>query len=334
MISAMALLMYQRDAKRVLMEHGNKQLDRNVFAYLVDCIDLRTGLIGSPFKVSHSRIASEISEQGGQGTKSVPMVFTSRAVRNAIDRLCEYGLYQRVSQKGVGGQLVLLAVIEKSANAADSHFSAQKEVGMKLASSRQGQGVDLSGVYGGSESASCPEVGISSPSFLPSISDNPVVGADHRGVIKSISLDWEPSEKFKSMINQTYTPCAVTAKRLKTAIVDFKLYWSAQDKQLTQTEWESKLFRNDLRPVLMGEQVASRAVKPAQGAQAGAGSVKRNAKVLSVPEKLYGELLQQWGVRHGFRMVNPGESDIQYRRALQNYVARRNAQVERGVVGE
>lgn len=338
--------MYQRDTKQLLMAHGNKQLDRNVFAYLVDLIDLNTGLIGRPFKVSNSRIACDISEKGGQGTKQVPIVFTTDHVRNAIKRLCDYGVFERLSMKGQGGNLLLRACI-RSTNANPSHSFNQNEVTDKLPASYQSQVSENKGDNTSSTTPSYGEVTISIPSFLPTTSESAdtsqstavtsstevtgknrnQTGDQDMTTLMSMSLDWEPTAEFKNMINEM-KPSKSTVLNLQAAMMDFKLYWSGQNLQLNQSAWQAKLFRNDLKGLLTGESLPVRTQKPKTAA-----AKPPPTMTPKVPDKLYGALLQQWGVRNGFRKVNPGESDDRYRQQLRNHVNRNNAQTERDHIG-
>lgn len=331
MISALDLVLFMRGGKNAIFAQGNKQLDRNVFAYLVDCIDLETGLIGTRHKVSHSRVAGDISERSQQGKKSEPIVFTAQGVRNAIGRMIEIGLYDRVSQKGKGGTLVLRACIEKFSYTPDSipsHESASKKVNMKLTGSYHLNNQHNQSLNAENDTPLNEKVTINS-SYLLTNTPPSVIEA---GTRRSMFLSWQPSEEFKKEINKAWPASPEMLKHMKACIMTFKSYWLTQKVEFSQDEWQMKLWRNDLEPLLTGKRIP---MASNQGAAQRTPSkpYTPKPKLLKVPDKLFGRVLQDWAKNNaGFREFVPGEDDNQYKQVLRNHIERLNQNAERKVM--
>ena len=334
MIDALSLINFMRLGKTEIQSAGNHLSDRCVFYYLVDTIDLKTGLAGSKHALSNGRIAADISERKLQGSRSEPMVFTRGTVRHSIERLCKSGLFDRLSQQGKGNNLLLRACIE-SAGLPMVDFSDQKKVAQKSHRSRTDNSQLNQGTYTNLETGSRTEVGINNsiPSFLPSAG-----GSVDPSAKLEMSITWQPSESFKKQISSDWSPDTEMLKQIKAATMGFKSYWSTRSDQMTQAQWESKLWKNELERLLIhgvsavrnshsvnagSSQQATRSPRPAIG----------NPKLLKVPEKLFGRVLQDWAVNNtGFRMVGVGESDDRYKTALRVHIDKMNNTAEKAVM--
>ena len=321
MISAIDLVKFMRHGKNAIYAHGNHCCDRSVFYYLLDAIDLNTGIAGSVHKLSNGRIADDVSERKVQGKKSVPVVFKSSDVRNSITRLVNYGLFDRFSEKGKGGNLRLRACVE-IVRSSDSHDSVSKKVINKLATSYQPKNVINQCTYDDSEAEGLQKVSISIPFHsIPSSSDTVDPSAK-----LAMHLAWQPSELFKNQISEAWKPSAEMLKQIQIKLMGFKTYWSTRPTVLvTQADWEKKLWTNELSGLLSsGLPARSANVRSIQsGSRKPAPSSVGNPKLLKVPSKLFGEVLQRWAVNNaGFRVFAPGESDDDYREALGQHITR------------
>ena len=329
-MTAYELLAFQKLGSAAIYEMGNKLVDQAVFAYLVQTMDLDTGLIGIRYKVSNPMIALNVSEKSRQGSRSEPKSVSASLVRNTIRRLVDAGLFNRLSSKGEGGYLALRACIKNSTAESVTHNSIKNKVANLSTHSRQPETVINKGSEGSQCSGSSSKVAKYLPTSLPTTNQKQQNTPEVSTGPFAMSLDWQPTSKFKDTINNSYSPCAITVKRIKAAIIDFQLYWATQDLQLTQGAWAAKLFKNDLKLLLTDGTVINRAPKKTINPSSPNPTKPKTHKTpQSVPDRLFGRKLQDWGMRYGFRAVSPGESDDQYRGKLRNHISREGAKLER-----
>ena len=107
-----------------------KVVDREVFFYLAQRTDYKTGVIGRRCRVSRGGIALDISERMEPGRRDKVWLVDCDDVKHAIERLVKVGLFQRLSKAVKGSSLVLSRVflVEKLTE----HQSAQKQVAHRL----------------------------------------------------------------------------------------------------------------------------------------------------------------------------------------------------------
>ena len=332
MIDSLTMMLFMRHGKNEIFAYGNHQLDRNVFFYLIDTIDLNTGIAGSKHKLSNGRIADDISERRVQGSRAKPILFNTSGVRNAIGRLVDAGLFDRMSEKGKGNNLLLRACTEL-VKAPMAHNSVQKKVTHKLPTTPQAKSVTNQGTYGNEEHEGYAEVTINK-SFHPSFPQT----ADDLSTKFQMDIAWQPRESFITEIVNDFNPTADMKEKLRAVKMGFKVYWSTTSTSLNQAEWENKLWKNEIEPLLVHGKlkVSSPRGNPAlnaptrQTARRAAVSPKRSAKLLVVPEKYFGRVLEQWAINNAdFRRFAPGEEDIDYKRALKNHIYKLNTAEEK-----
>lgn len=328
MIASLRLIQFQQHAEHVIRELGggsNKAVDHLVFHYLLSRVDLMTGVVGIKSAVSYSRMALDLSEKRGGGARSEPIVFNSDDVRNSVKRLLGADLFERLSEKGKGNRLMLVFKFDGQFLA--SHNSVQNEVTDRLPASYQGKTVTNQGTYDDLNGVGYGEVTINSPSFLPSSVKS--CSANESGGVFELSDDWKPGQKFMEKVNNTWKPDAAMVTQMKAALMDFVFYWQTKPVRFKQQEWEHKLWRNEIEPIVTGR-AAKPVVQPQRvGAAKPARAVYSAKKVIKVPSVLYGKPLQDFGVKHGFRLVNAGESDDTYRQCLIIHVEGLNNQNDR-----
>lgn len=315
---------YRRWLADALMANGNHVADRLVMGYLLDRVD-DLGKVGVGSAVSLARMASDLSEKPTKGRK--PLVFDRHDVRNAVDRLCSGGFLLRLSEQGKGNDFVVQVVFSACPDVL--HYSAQNKLTHSLRTTYAQKSDEKQGGYATSDGVTYAQLSINPiPSFQPPVRSEPL--PTERFAMHS---DWKPSEVFKIKINETWKPNEQQLLALKAKLFGFVAYWSTQPAQNTQAEWELKLWRNELEKLFTAPASALAAFKgnvtPIDKARAS----KPLPRALSVPDKLFGKVLQDWGVRNGFRAFVPGEEDAQYRSFLRNECERRNLKQEREAMG-
>jgi hypothetical protein len=307
---------YRANVADVLRSQGNKVVDRLVFDHLWWLVDDDTLITGIKSAVSYARLAAEISETMTQGKRNRPILFSRDDAINSVRRLVEAGLLLRLS-KSREDNLVLQFV--------------QNEVTMKLPSSYHNKSVINQGSYPVQKVISSGEV----TTYLPSIHPTKSAGAcEHPLGRFRLSLDWKPSEVFKTQINDVWKPAPAVMDVLKAKVLGFAMYWSAQSLELDQAGWELKLWKNELEKLLTAPKGAIAApagnVTPFNRARASSPA----PKLIAVPEKLFGKVLQDWGVQRGFREMKPGEDDGVYRSFLRRECEKFNLQQERDAMNQ
>lgn len=304
------------------MQSSNHVVDRLVAYYLLSRADA-DGSVGVGSALALGRIGLDISEKPVQGRKAC--TYSKDDVRNALDRLSECGVLLGLGEKnkrGYYGRFVFEAF------EADVGYSVHNKLTRILRESYAVKTELNQDTYDTNLRETYTNLTIKDiPTIYPTNARDSEQPASERFAMHA---EWIPSEVFKKQINQTWKPNDQQLTALKAKLFGFVAYWVTKLVFLTQSEWELKLWNNELEKLFTQPLSAPKASvshirsgKPAQSPP----------RALSVPEKLFGKVLQDWGIKHGFRGVNPGEEDDQYRAFLRNQCERFNARQERDAAG-
>lgn len=314
MISLRTFKRWRMAVDSYFMRRGNPLLDRLVFDYLFQRCDDESGVVGANIKVSHAGIAGDLSEKGGQGKRKELIVFSRDDVRNAIRRLVESGLLERLSLEK-GDDLELRFIFE--AENLEMSFSVQNEVTLKLPTSYHDKVEVNQGTYDGHKTGSRGEV-----TTTPSTTTT----TDSRFLM---NLDWKPSDLFWKRVE------LAGLKREQVFggwVGEFVSYRSSNDgTRRTQAQWEHKLLENVIgyiRNPNLGKsaKIINIANQPTRQQKARQGIV--------MPNLFDATALQNWAVKNGFRAANYGESSEQYRAAIHAAVTTKNLAMSKEVKRE
>lgn len=213
-------------------------VDREVFFYLAQRTDGKTGVVGVKCQVSYGGMALDLSERERAGRRNDLMVFSSTDVRHAVERLVDSGLLGRFSKAGKGNRLVLRREI--FARFLARHHSDQKQVGRRLVdqlpngtSESTKENNDIEKEKSAGWQANSHEVGRTN-----------IHQYQHRGEQPfAMTLDWKPVEADLKMILFRAGGTAFSLDKLDPAWVsEFVSYWWGQSGRMhTERQWTAKL---------------------------------------------------------------------------------------------
>jgi hypothetical protein len=284
-------------------------LDRDVFNYLAERMDIQTGVTGVSRRVSYGGMAFDLSEHDGE--RRCPETLrklTIDQVRNAVRRLVRQGVLRAMSEKGKGNDLVLMRVFwvdclglgscVQKADASSMPDQMTRVIGFLHSKINEIQSDKQSRCQAKTR-----------PDAITSITHQQQQ-ADERFVM---SLDWQPSaDEFEMMLFRA-------GKRVDAVqsewVAEFVAYWFGEGKrQYTQREWTARLamrvvdlLRDPGR--FERERGGQRDKSPSTAPRAGLPEWAR------IPRN--DDDLTPWAMRHGYGAADIGWNWLQYRGALQ-----------------
>lgn len=300
-------------------------LDRDVFMYLAQRVDLLTGVVGKSRAVSYGGMALDLTERVTAGRSVGALrVVTSKQVLNSVGRLVAAGLFRRLS---VSGQCNLLLERVFLAEKLNAHKSVKNKVGRELG----GRLVDINGIFNNvfNELNDFNEVSwedkIEEVGTTLSINQSNYSGSSmSKNERFAMPLDWQYSEKDLEVM--------VKRAGLKFELInpvwvaEFIAYWYADGRELNQREWFKKLsdtvIDNLRNPGLFDKRrgLVADASKPARAVPVVQGGGNEWERVPRDDSKLMG-FIQRWG----FTMPPPGASFEQARARLAREIEQRKA---------
>lgn len=325
--------------------HGVTDLQYKLFGLLRRSMSRKTGVAGEASRISYSGLRQRLyqhSRRGFSGTGDAwgkeprqQDEYIRRQVRVLVDR----GLIDLVTD-GRGLLRVLFKIYLKERTL---YFSAQNK---PSANPPQSHGKECGGIDSKNNGlvdsdnltirnqnaipSALPEVtsiNIDSSSLLDSNTDqagNPSTA----GVNKKFAMNdaWHPSDAFVQKAAKAgfkVSKGASDRQLAELAVIDMQAYWTSPDRAtaaFTQDQWESKLLMVMVR--FQGGNVTP--ITMASAKRDGAA-----VRAVRIPRNVWGEALQAFGIKHGFRAVKVGEEDVEYRRALQVHLEHMNHKQER-----
>jgi hypothetical protein len=285
-------------------------VDRDVFYYLAERMDVKTGITGNTRKISHGGIAYDLTEHDGERRcKSTLQILNGRMVRNSITRLIDEGLIKPLSNKGKGNELKLLRVFYVDFLGLGN---CDKKADGKLLASQMAYEINffyqqINKIEEESETrwqAKTKPDGITS--FTSSSS-----GAD---VEIQMTLDWNPSE---DVVKKIIARSNLDYEKITPAwSMSFIAYWSGENRKLSQHKWSIK-YACEMADYLRKPGLFEKRrgydkfeSKPAAGMQ---GNKNKQPDWAIIPR--FDEDLGPWLRRHGYD-ARVGESNWQLRSRL------------------
>jgi hypothetical protein len=214
-----------------------KVIDREVFFYLAQRTDYKTGVIGRRCRVSRGGIALDISERMEPGRRDKVWLVDSDDIKNSIRRLIKVGLYQCLSKAVKGSDLILARVflVEKLAE----HQSAQKQVTQRLPDRLPSINAEIANQNNEIEKESM----IGYPGKMPEVTRTNI-HQHQQSADKpfAMSLDWKPLE------NEMHTILIMAGVGHLLNNIDpawqtefISHWWGESGRQHTQQQWTKKL---------------------------------------------------------------------------------------------
>ena len=214
-----------------------KVVDREVFFYLAQRTDYKTGVIGRRCRVSRGGIALDISERMEPGRRDSVLVFDCDDIKNSIRRLIKAGLYQCLSKKVKGSDLVLSRVflVEKLA----AHQSDQKQVTQGLPDMLPSISTEIDNKNSEIEKESL----VGYPSKTGEVTRTNIhqyQQSDDKPF--AMALDWKPVDDELNLILFRSGLGHLLDKVDPAWLGEFVSYWWGQSgRQHTNRQWTSKL---------------------------------------------------------------------------------------------
>jgi hypothetical protein len=285
-------------------------LDRDVFHYLAERMDIQTGVTGVSRRVSYGGIAFDLSEREGERRSPETLRKLSiDQVRNAVRRLVKRGILRGLSEKGKGNDLVLMRIFWVDCLGLGS--CVQKADASSLPDQMATVVSFLHSKINSLQSdnaSSCQAK--TRPDAITSITHQ----QQQADVKFTMSLDWRPTaDEFEAMLFRA-------GKRVDAVqdewVAEFVAYWFGEGKrQYSQREWTARLA---MRVVDLlrdpgrfarergGQQVSRSTAQPSRAGLPEWAKIPRNDDDLT-----------SWAMRHGYGAADIGWSWLQYRGALQ-----------------
>lgn len=213
-----------------------RPLDRDIFNYLAERVDFKTGIIGRSRRVSYGGMAFDLSERDtARRIKSTLFTVTHDQVRNSVKRLINQCLLASLSKQGEKCDLILKRVY--FADLLSLHDSVKNPVASQLPEqltrlicllSLNNNKID--------EIRLSSEQGRISSVAITSLHQHQQ--ADDRFLM---TMDWQPSEIEMAMVLQRAGGFTM-AKVQPEWVAEFVSFWWGEGKRLcNQREWTAKL---------------------------------------------------------------------------------------------
>lgn len=293
-------------------------LDRDVFYYLAERCDFKTGITGNVRKVSYGGIAFDLTEHDGERRlKSSLQILTARQVRNSVIRLIDSGLLRSLSGKGKQQLLILERVF--FANLLSLHNSVQIADGKVLADQIACEIYFLYNLFnelqGNNQSRRQAKT---EPDGITSLYHH------HQEIEFEMTPDWQPECNELAML---YHRAGVNPDVVNPAwITNFIGYWwSHPERKFSQRAWTyrfaSEMIRFVRNPSLFDSLRGKGSVKTRT---VGNEHIPDYKKIPKDDDKLV-----SWAQRYGFEGPQIGQSYQQFRVSLLRSVEKREAEERR-----
>ena len=212
-----------------------RPLDRDVFYYLAERIDFKTGIVGKARRVSYGGMALDLSEQDvARRVKATLVKISVCQAENSVKRLVAAGLFERLSLSGMKKDLVLMRCFWSIL--LSGHDSVQNPVAGQLCHELLGI-ISLIGLNNkelqlnynlscGSEGGSVATTSLRQSSTTPECF--------------LMTMDWEFSTDDMGLILKR---AGYSLDKVNPAwVAEFVGYWWGEGKkQLSQRQWTIKL---------------------------------------------------------------------------------------------
>jgi len=297
-------------------------IDREVFFYLAQRTDKRTGLIGKQCAVSYGGMALDLSERQESGRRKNLIVWTMKEIQHAVSRLVNCGVLRRESKSGEGNKLILVRVFFAEDLPVDK--SVKNELGRRLGGRLVGKDEkktnnnnSIEKLNAGGWESKTPEVGRTNIIY---INNN-----NNRDDKFAMPLSWKPSEDELKALLFMAGGKSFSLDRIDSAWVSgfVGYWWSQQNSRFTQREWTEKLSRRLIsyfRDPGLFDRLNGNKASTVRDRQFDPGN-KRLPDWAKIPRD--DNSLCSWANYHGYRDAYQREDFPQYRGALQRLVNER-----------
>jgi len=304
-----------------------RPLDRDVFHYLMDRMDFKTGVIGKIVRISYGGIAYDLSEDRVARRKSESlMTYDKDNIRRSVNRLIQAGLLRTESSKGWRESLILVRVFYERllglGHCAKNPDATTDVIDMPLQIIAQVK--FLYNIFNNidTEKKSKEQVVKNPDATADDITLN-TINQPYTAEKFSMRLDWRPTaDEYDSIIRLSgFSPDQVNP----VWIAEFLSYWADPERRgrlESQYYWTRKLAMQVLKylrhPGLFEQE---------QGIRQQAERSNNNPKSMGRPEwariPIDDEQLQPWAARHGYGAADIGWNYQQYRNMLRAKVEAR-----------
>ena len=278
-VNSMRLFELMRHVDDEVMSLGNRHIDQLVLRYLLVRMDAGSGVCGLRSGLSYGRIALDISEKGGAGSRKALVTFTRKDVLNCVTKWVKQGLLLRDSSS----QKLRVSFVFWTEYLA-SPKSAQKEVSTEVSTRLVHQDSLKSDAYGNKNSEVSTEVSTS-------LTTNYYIENDEF----VMSDEWKPTTQFVKLAEAYGYQVGEGAnyrKLMMQGIADVQMYWqSSQGKHRRDNQhgWHKELLRT--MQVIDAQSSAGDKVTPIAKAAKAYQKKRRGSVVRPVPhESKHGEV--------------------------------------------
>lgn len=300
-------------------------IDREVFYYLEQRMDKKTGVIGHKSPVSKSGIALDLSERMTPGKRRACWVISASDVKHSLERLCLSGLLSAMSESGFNQSLIVARVFY--VKWLQTRLSDQKQVDPVVdhrLTVCDEKNHSLNNGLNDKNKTESTEVDRQVDPTITVISST-TTGADKPFVM---SIDWQPTESdlrailFRSL-GSKHKIEDIDARWLG----EFVGYWFAMPgRAMTQRQWTAKYAANVVRYFGDADLVARKFGGQSCGVRVGQeAAFKDSGRVLPDYAKLPKDdnAMLNWSVRHGYGDPDPGDGWADFRAKLKQKINRR-----------
>lgn len=319
---------------RVLPEEYDKVftmqvIDREVFFYLCQRTDHKTGTVGQRLRVSRSGIALDISERMVPGKRSKCWVVSASDVKHAIERLVLAGLLNRLSKAEKGIDLVLERVF--FVQYLQTHKSVKKQVDRPVDRKLSG--------YNQETNNNISELEENKPTAYPEVDRqvdrtiyiNTSTTTDAEKPF-ALSIDWQPTEsELRAILFRSVGSKHKIEDIDPRWLGEFVGYWfSMPGRMMTQRQWTAKYSANVIRyfsdPDLVARKFGGGVSGVTVGRQAAFDAGARNVPDFARLPKSDEELIS-FAKRFAYGDPDPGDGWIEFRSKLKLKINRRLAEL-------
>lgn len=305
-------------------------LDRDVFYYLAERMDYKTGMTGKTRRVSYGGMAYDLSEHDGERRcQDTLQKLSIDQVRNSVRRLINQGILKSLSKKGKGNDLLLVRVFYEAlvglgncVQKPDARPDARQMPGIKS--------TDIDYLYNIIKQLKQNDVKEKRSETRPDARPDAITSNTQHTTYSefSMTMDWQPSaDELEMALHRA----GFSADKVDHVwIIEFVSFWSLEKnrgRQYTQHGWTIKLslaLIDYLRNPGLYEQRRGTSAVNASPAKPKAQGVPEWARI---PRD--DEVLQSWAINHGYGGAEPGWSYLQYRNVLRTKVENRLSQFRR-----
>lgn len=297
----------------------DRQLDVLVFRHIAKLFDPKTGTCGVTHAISHAFIAEALTDNHKVGRNRQVMTVTPKMVRSSIERLCQVGLFTRLSVQSASSQVLKLRR-KLWTKALKSRSFAQNQLGSLVnwlwAAFDLNKSNDISDLPDDKNDKGTA-LGKPLGKYNIPFHSKPSANGSKNDQFK-MSATWKPSADFQKQIMEQFKLSDEHVSVIKTKLFDFTMYWSQATAEMSQEAWERKFFRNELRLWLQrGAPLQVRKplpAKPVETSGAAEPTVVKTPKsnnhgvsdAFRVPKTWDLGTLVAWAKRHGYPEAKEG----------------------------